>query len=53
MRYVKNVFLNEARSYDELNISDFDVDSYIKDLEFFFDDYNNRFSDDEEVEDLD
>ncbi|MGN6569528.1 MAG: hypothetical protein ACTHJ0_16335 [Flavipsychrobacter sp.] len=52
MRYVKNVFLNEAQSFEDLNILNFDLKAYIKDLEAFFDDYNSRFNDSDEIQEL-
>lgn len=37
--YIKNRFLNKAMDFYELDIPDFDLDSYISDLEQFFIEY--------------
>ncbi|MGN6569527.1 MAG: hypothetical protein ACTHJ0_16330 [Flavipsychrobacter sp.] len=50
MQYVKNVFQNEAQNFEDLDIPDFDLDKYVADLGTFFDEYNNRFDDNEEIE---
>ncbi|MGN6347726.1 MAG: hypothetical protein ACTHME_08490 [Candidatus Nitrosocosmicus sp.] len=52
MLYVKNVFLNEAQSFEELNIPDFKLDEFLKDLEIFFNNYNSKFDEKEEIEDF-
>ncbi|MGN6347724.1 MAG: hypothetical protein ACTHJ0_16350 [Flavipsychrobacter sp.] len=53
MEYVKNVFLNESQTFEDLHIKDFNVDSYVKDLKLFFSDYNSQFKDQDEIETLD
>ncbi|MGN6347725.1 MAG: hypothetical protein ACTHJ0_16355 [Flavipsychrobacter sp.] len=52
MNYVANTFLSEALEFKDLGIPDFNVDAYIKDLEIFFKEFNSRFNESDEIQEL-
>ncbi len=43
--YAKNRFLDKAVDFFEFNMADFDIDSYIADMEAFFDQYIEAHTD--------
>ncbi|MGN6347723.1 MAG: hypothetical protein ACTHJ0_16345 [Flavipsychrobacter sp.] len=52
MNYVANTFLSEALDFKDLDIADFNVDAYVKDLEMFFKEFNSRFNDSDEIQEF-